>query len=228
MNLKDKKILVISPHPDDEMISTGGLIAKAINENAKVFVLYISIGKSRQLVTGKTEESTRLKETEDVSKFMGFTYKFQFIGDEFMRIDSLPQKSIIEPIEDIMQEFKPDIVVIPYQYSFDQDHRAIFTAAMTALRPIPRKVRHLVAFVLEFEEPHSWGIGPAFKPNYYVVLNEELLKRKLDGLRFHKTQIRDEPFTRSLENLTRLAQFRGHEIGEDYAEAYRLHRGLIE
>lgn len=228
MNLKSEKILIIAPHPDDEMIGTGGLIAKAVDSGSKVFVLYMCIGKSRQLVTGSTEENVRMKEAENASKFLRFDYKFQFVGDEFMRLDSLPQKSLIEPIEDIIQKFKPEIVVIPSQFSFDQDHRAVFDAAYTALRPTPRGVRHFVPFVLECEEPHSWSVGPAFKPNFYIVLNRALLQKKLQGLNRHKTQVRQEPFTRSFANLTRLAQFRGNEVGSDYAEAYFMHRGISE
>ena len=228
MNLECRKLLVIASHPDDEMISSGGLIAKAKEKGSDVFVLYMCIGKSRQYVTISTEENVRIKEAERAANFLGFEYKFQFIGDEFMRLDSLPQKKLIEAIEDTVQEFKPDIAVIPSQFSFDQDHRALFSAAFTALRPIPKKIRHFVPFVLEAEEPHSWGLGPAFKPNFYIVLNQAQIQKKLDGLACHETQVREEPFTRSSENLTRIAQFRGNEIGEDYAEAYCLHRGVAE
>lgn len=228
MNLKNKRILVIAPHPDDEMICAGGLIAKATRESSEVFVLYMAVGSCRQLVTGKTDEKTRIEETVKVSEFLNFKFKFQFVGDEFMKLDSLPQKSLIDPIEDTIQAFKPEIVVIPYQHSFDQDHRAVFLSALTALRPIPKEIRHFVKTVLEWEEPCSWGTGPAFKPNFYVALDEELLNLKLKGLSFHKSQLRDEPFTRSPENLTRLAKLRGGEIGRAYAEAYVMRRGVIE
>lgn len=227
MRLSNKKILIISPHPDDEMISCGGLIAKAIKEKAKVFVLYMAIGKCRQLVTGKTDEGTRIKEIKNVAKVLGIKYKIQFIGDEFMRLDSLPQKELIDPIEDIIQNFKPDIVVVPRRDSFDQDHRAVFNACITALRPIPQKIRHLVPFVIEFEEPHSWSTSNGFKPNFYIDISN-YLDKKIEYYKLHKTQHRPDPFTRSTENLIRLARFRGNEIGTYAAEAYILHRGLIK
>jgi LmbE family N-acetylglucosaminyl deacetylase len=226
MNLNSKSLLVIAPHPDDEMISSGGLITKMKENNSEVFVLYMCIGKSRQYVTGSTQENTRIEEAKKASDFLGFNHKFQFIGDEFMRLDLLPQKQLIEAIEDIVQHVKPNIVVIPSQSSYDQDHRVIFTAAITALRPIPKEIRHSVEFVLEAEEPHSWGIGTPFKPNLYVVLNHAQVQKKLDGLACHATQVREDPFTRSFNNLTRIAQYRGNEIGEDFAEAYFLHRGV--
>ena len=48
-NLKNKKILIIAAHPDDEALWSGGLIMKAKKEGAKVFVLYVATGESRQL-----------------------------------------------------------------------------------------------------------------------------------------------------------------------------------
>ena len=37
-----KRILIISPHPDDESLGLGGTIAKYISEGNDVFVLTIS------------------------------------------------------------------------------------------------------------------------------------------------------------------------------------------
>lgn len=226
MDLKNKKILIISPHPDDEIICCGGLIAKAKNENAKVFVLFMATGYTRQLYVGSTDEKVRMKEAENVSKFCGYEHKFQFIGDEFMRLDTVPQKHMIEPIEDKIKEMKPDIVVIPNAVSFDQDHRGVFTAAMTALRPVPADARHLVPVVLEMEEPYAWSLGH-FKPNFYVKLARRELEFKLEALKLHATQLREDPFPRSVKNLTRLAEMRGKETGSDVAEAYFAHRLII-
>ena len=36
------KILVIAPHPDDEIIGCGGTIAKAIENNNNVYIQYLS------------------------------------------------------------------------------------------------------------------------------------------------------------------------------------------
>ena len=227
MKLLNKKILVIAPHPDDEVICCGGLIAKAKAEKADVFVLYIAVGESRQLVTGHTERKTRMEEIKEVAKFGNFKYKIQFIGEQFMRLDSLHQKELIEPIEDIIEEFKPDIVCIPFGRSFDQDHRATFSACITALRPRPKSVRHLPNIVLEYEEPYAWSVGESFKPNFFINI-EKFLDDKMKLLRLHKSQLREEPFSRSEKNLTRLAELRGHDIGMKSVEAFISHRCVVE
>jgi len=224
MELRNRKILIVSPHPDDEVIGCGGLIAKALSNGAKVFVLYMAVGKCRQLVTGGTDEDTRIKEIKSVAAAGGFGYKIQFVGDEFMRLDSLPQKTLIDAFEDIISEQKPDIVCLPCHYSFDQDHRAVFNAGMTAVRPIPQKVRHLVPVVLEYEEPYSWTVEAVFKPNFFIPLSKDELDKKIKLLKLHATQMREQPHSRSVENIRRLAGIRGADIGVDAAEAYSLHR----
>ncbi len=228
MQLKDKKILVIASHPDDEVIGCGGLIAKAIKANAKVFVLYMAIGKCRQLVTGGTDEDTRIKEIKAVADAGRFEYRIQFVGDEFMRLDKLPQKELIDIFEDVISEQKPDIVCLPCHYSFDQDHRAVFNAGMTAVRPIPQNLRHLAPVVLEYEEPYSWTVEAVFKPNFFIPLTQKELDKKIELLRLHATQLRDAPHSRSTDNIKRLAGIRGADIGVDAAEAYSLHRLVTE
>ena len=42
MNLKNKKIIIVSPHPDDETLGAGGFIKKLIEQNNTVKVLTVS------------------------------------------------------------------------------------------------------------------------------------------------------------------------------------------
>jgi LmbE family N-acetylglucosaminyl deacetylase len=228
MKLDNKNILIISPHPDDEVIGCGGLLEVAKHKNCKVFVFYMCIGKCRQLVTGSTNENTRLKELESVAKSCNFKYKVLFIGKEFMRLDTLAQKDLIDPIENIVEEFKPDIICIPSSKSYDQDHRAVYAACITALRPIPRKIRHFIPTVLVYEEPYTWTIkNTPTAPNFYLDMTG-MEKKKTELLKLYKSQNRESPFSRSAENLMHYIGIRGAEVGLKSAEAYYLLRGAFE
>lgn len=226
------KILIISPHPDDESLGAGGLIAKCVREKANLLIDYVSVGSSRQLVTNKTNESTRLKEINSVKQLTRATVKIDYIGDEFCRLDTLPQKDLIEKFEDTIEEFKPDIIAIPYHGSYNQDHRAVFNAAITALRPVPKNEKHYVPIVLEYFEPYLWGAIDVPNPNIYLNLDEKigkinLLNYKIKIYKCHKTQVRKDPFPRSVKNLERMAHIYGKESGVEIAEGYRLLRGQI-
>ena len=209
--------------PDDEALCSGGLIMRAKKTGQKVFVFYVSIGGSRQFTTGQTIEDDRIQEAINASKYGGFEYKIGFRGTS-TKVDTLPQKQIIEAIEDTIQDFKPDMVVIPYRESYSQDHRAVAEASISALRPIPLEFHHQPQVILEVEEATIWP-KPS-NPNFYVDISD-FMEEKLKLYQCHKTQKVKEPHVRSLENLRRLAGFRGSEIGVKYAEAYNLVKGQI-
>lgn len=222
--LKDKKILIIAPHPDDEAICSGGLIMLAKNNGAIVHVLFMTIGTSRQFSAVETSANIRIPEAKKAAKYGNFSYKIAYEGKEFMRLDTVPQKDIIEIIEDTSHSFKPDIVCVPNRYSFDQDHRAVSLACITAFRPLPQSFRHQAKIILECEEPYTWTTEESFKPNFYFDISN-VMGEKISLLKCHKTQLRHDPFPRSPENLRRLAGMRGCDISVEYAEGYNLLKG---
>lgn len=229
---KNTRLLVISPHPDDEALGVGGLIGKCKKERATIFILYMSVGSSRQLVTSQTKQDTRMQEIDEVKKLTNAQIAIAFLGDAFTRLDTLAQKDLIEKIEDTIESFKPTLVVIPSASSYNQDHRAVFDACMTALRPVPKSVRHFVPHVLEYFEPYIWSTREPKQPNVYLDLSEQykgasLLDYKITLYKCHATQVREDPFPRSPENLIRLAHIYGKEIGVSIAEAYHLIRAEL-
>lgn len=218
------KILIVAPHPDDEALGAGGLIIKAKEAGDEVFVLFMAVGDSRQFMNGKTYTSTRLEEAQKASNYGSFNYSVVF--DQLAtKLDTVAQKELIEVIENKISEFRPNIMVIPYQNSYNQDHRAVATACITALRPMPTKLHYQPQTILEMEEPYSWP--QAFTPNFYVDLTE-IFAKKLGLYICHNSQVpNDITHPRSLENLEKLAGIRGAEIGVKYAEGYRLLRGQL-
>ena len=219
-----ERVLIIAAHPDDEALWSGGLIMKA-KEDAAVHVLFMVTGECRQLrdTVMYTFPKDRMKEIKAASIYGDFDYKIGFT-EAMQTLDALPQKVLIDLIEDTIQDFKPDIVVIPCQSSYNQDHRASATAAISALRPIPPTMRHQPKMILEVEEVTSWP--NSFTPNFYIDISD-MMEEKLNLYKCHKTQVVEEPYYRSCENLKRHAGLRGSEIGVRYAEGYKLLRGQL-
>lgn len=220
--LTGKKILIIAPHPDDESICSGGLIMLAKKQKAKIHILYISVGASRQFSTNQTTTEERLPEIQKAAMYGNYTFEISYEGKEFTRLDTVPQKDLIEKIEDAVQKFHPDIVIVPFHGSFNQDHRAVYLACVTAFRPLPKDLHHQPSIILECEEPYTWGTSQ-FTPNFYIDITT-IMNEKIKLLACHKSQLRKDPFPRSPENIKRLAGLRGSEISVEYAEAYNLLR----
>ena len=218
-------ILIISPHPDDEVIGCGALISQASKKGCNVHVEYITTGITRQLVTGSTSSIEREREIKAVSEYAGFTYGIMFKDAYFCLLDTLPQKELIDNIEDLVAKIKPRIVCIPFSDSYNQDHRAVYHACITSFRPVPQHVRHMPSMILEYEEPYSWTTGNNFTPNFYLDASNSI-REKCHMMSLHSSQDRPEPFPRATSLLEARLKIRGSEIGTSAAEAYRILRAV--
>jgi LmbE family N-acetylglucosaminyl deacetylase len=123
---------------------------------------------------------------------------------------------MITQIEDQINEHKPDRVFIP-QYSYNQDHRAVYDAAMVALRH--HDVNWFVKKVFIYEQPHtlSWPYSD-FKPNYFIGFN---IAEKIRMYGLYKSQVRGH---RSASFIEVMAQLRGEQAGVPYAEGFECIR----
>ena len=64
--LKNKNILVVAAHPDDEVLGCGGTIARHVNNGDKVFVLFLADGTTSR--TNKDGEKDKLMNNITINK----------------------------------------------------------------------------------------------------------------------------------------------------------------
>ena len=69
---------------------------------------------------------------------------------------------------------------------------------------------------MEFRKP--------FKPNFFVKLNKIDLERKIKALKIYDKEIRKKPHSRSVYGIDALAKYRGLQIGEDFAESFKIYK----
>lgn len=109
-----KRILVIAPHPDDEMIGPGGTLIKAIRKGCKVKTLYLTSG-------GRTGDDNRERENEAnlVAKKIG--YQTEFLRQSTLDISL--NTSIYKELSQIITSFSPDIIFVTFLLDDHDDHR---------------------------------------------------------------------------------------------------------
>ncbi|MBS3132139.1 hypothetical protein J4212_06910 [Candidatus Woesearchaeota archaeon] len=199
------KKLVISPHIDDEVLGCGGILDK------DTFVLHCGV-EDRSYI----DENGRIAEIEAVQKVAGFKMKLlKNKVNEYRIIDLIPE------FEKALNELKPEQVFIPHP-SYNQDHRAVYKAAIVAARP------HDTVFfakkVLVYEQEHVlfWDHASAikFSPNYFVPID---IERKLKMYSLLKSQVRS---FRSPEHVRALSVLRGGQCKSGYAEAFQIIRWI--
>jgi LmbE family N-acetylglucosaminyl deacetylase len=232
INLNKQRLLIIAPHPDDEVIGCGGFIQRIKKESGKVYVLFLTVGLTDDFSKkGRSSSEQRKKEIEKVSSFLRYDdYDIAFEGNDYhLKLDTFGQKELMDVIERrslvAIEKIRPTIVAFPSFHSYNQDHRVVAYAAHAALRPAEKDVKHFVPIVLQYEEVvDSWNSGKQIIPNFFVSLNEKEIENKSKALRLYRSQLRGFPNPRSTEALKTLAKLRGTQSGNSFSEGFFIHR----
>jgi N-acetylglucosamine malate deacetylase 1 len=232
IDLAGQRVLVLAPHPDDETIGCGGLISKVKEHGGEVFVQMLAVGDTSDAsVDGFSSADERDAELARVAELFGWDgYELVFRSNSHhLRLDAVPQAELIEAIESAgacsIRAVQPTIVAMPQPTSYNQDHRAVAAAALSALRPGDSRLRHQPGGVCVYEQiADQWNTGTSFTPNAAVVLEQHHLDAKLNAMRAYKSQVREHPSTRSVESLSAMAYYRGGQFGCERAEAYQVLR----
>lgn len=233
--LAGQRLLVVSPHADDESFGCAGTIAKIKQLGGEVYVLVMSVGDLK-LYDGRPDAvsgDTRAEEFKAVAEFLKIDgYDIYFTDAQtHMRLDSIPQRDLINVIEKeskvAIDRIHPTMVALP-AISYNQDHVATFHAGFTACRPHDPTVKSFPKIVLSYDnQTLFWNTEyDKFHPNLYVDISDHL-DAKIKALSLHASQLRHSPHHCSIENLEYLARVRGHEISVKAAEAFVCYRMVL-
>ena len=227
----NQTVLVVAGHPDDEVLGCGGTIARHVDSGDHVYVLIVAEGlTSRQQVRDRSECAdqflTLASAAKAAGKILGAT-GVEMLDFPDNRLDSLDRLDLIKCIEARIDSCKPQVVYVHHAGDVNVDHRRLHEAVVTACRPIPgQSVRRLLSF--EVASSTEWqppGSAPAFQPNWFVNITEQL-ERKCEALMIYGQEMRPWPHARSIKALEYQARCRGAQVGVEAAEAFCLLRNL--
>jgi len=233
--LSEQRVLIITPHSDDEAFGCAGTMAKIKDRGGEVYVMLITIGDLKQFKQEDemVKKSTRKQEFIDEMKLLGVDdYDIIFEDtDLHLRMDTLSRRDLIAPIESesplSLEQLEPTMLLLP-SISYNQDHEAIFRAGFTAARPGLEGVKYHPPYVLSYDNPtHFWNTQwEQFHPDFYVDISD-YWDTKVEALKKHESQLRPSEHFLSLDNLMHLSKLRGREISVNAAEAYKTLRFVL-
>ena len=137
------------------------------------------------------------------------------------KLHTFPITKHIAEIENAINMFEPETLLIPFP-SYNQDHRHIFEAAITASRP--HDINRYVKNVLVYEQPETLQtnrIEPQFIPHVFVPID---IDQKIKLYQIYKSQIRGH---RTIDDIKNLAAVRGMTCFAPYAEAFMVIRSTL-
>jgi LmbE family N-acetylglucosaminyl deacetylase len=213
------KILVVAPHPDDEVLGVGGTIARLTGEGNEVTAAIVTKGWE-PLFSDSFVEKGRA-EARKANEILGVK-SLRFMDLPVTKLNQIPTNELNERFDRLIEEEKPGMVFLPFYGDRHEDHRQVFNACMVALRPaVDRKYLQRILCYETISETH-WStpyIDPCFEPQLWVDISKHL-STKLQVVQKYQSQLQQEPNARSLEALTALAKWRGSTAGMFAAECF--------
>jgi LmbE family N-acetylglucosaminyl deacetylase len=166
------------------------------------------------------------REIGAVAAAYGFENTFR-LNFPTIQLDQTPLGEIISSVRDAITDSKPDCVYVNHVGDVHSDHRVLFEATMSVLKPF-YSGKHGVKRVLSYEVFSSTDAAPvnparAFLPNVFTDVTE-FIEQKLEIMGMYASELQAPPLPRALDSLRALARVRGATIGVEYAEAFMLVR----
>ncbi len=230
-SLKNKRIMVVVAHPDDELLGPGATLHRLIHEFDVVTHLVIlgegitSRSDIRDTDQWKKELEVQKKNILNAQKSIGYhTISIYNFPDN--RFDTVALLDLVKIIEKEKYAFKPEVIFTHHGGDLNIDHKKTFDAVMTACRPIESEI---VKTIITFETPSGteWRASSDpkhFIPNLFFQISKKDLAAKIKGMESYEFEKRSYPHPRSPEALTIQAQRWGVAVGCEMAEAFTLVR----
>jgi LmbE family N-acetylglucosaminyl deacetylase len=217
-------VLVVAPHPDDDVLGCGGVMARHVAEGNKAHVLVMSRGMPEIFPPEKVERTrTELREAHRILGVSGAT----LLDFPAPKLDCIPGHELADAIAREIETVQPTIMYLPHRGDLHTDHQAVHLAGLVAARPINScTVKRILCYETMSETnwapPHG---DAAFMPTVFTDITD-YLETKIKALSCLGSQIKPPPHSRSLEMIEALARLRGGTVGLNAAEAFMLVREI--
>ncbi len=226
------KVLIFSPHPDDEVI-IGGLALRLLRE-AKWNVINVAVTQGSNPV----RQAERLQELKKCCDCIGFgLVQTAPNGLERINVKSREQEpghwaQSVKIIAEILTKHQPRVILFPHELDWNSSHIGTHFLVMDALKTLPTTFN---CFAVETE---FWGQMPT--PNLMVELSPQDVAALITALTFHVGEVKRNPYHLSLpawmiDNVRRGGELVGGQGGAApdfvFATLYRLQkwaRGKLE
>ena len=224
--MKNKTVLIVVAHPDDEILGCGGTVARLIKEGYDAYTLILSEGKtSRGDAVSKSDIALLRKEAISGNNVLGIS---EVTFDKFPdnSFDSVPLIDIVRSVNYVKEQINPGIIFTHYSNDLNIDHRITCSAVVTATRPMTSEcVKAIYSF--EVLSSTEWNYPLSFSPNVFYNINETM-SVKLKAMESYNSELREYPHPRSLRAMEENARVWGFKSGiGGFVEAFQLVRKIV-
>jgi LmbE family N-acetylglucosaminyl deacetylase len=192
------RLLVIAPHPDDEVIGAGGLIQRAA-AHGDVRVVFVTAGENnpwpqrvlqrKWLITAEDRiawGALRRREAMESLAALGAPEHapifLNFPDTQIARMARGGDQRLSEILRTIIREFQPSLLVSTSAQDFHADHRAVAYFAHHAVRGTGDNAPEIVTYVVH-------GDGAPHRLHFSLQLTDRECERKRKAIECHASQL---------------------------------------
>ena len=161
--LDGSPLLVIAPHPDDEIFGCGGVLAQAAAAGAEIQVVIATDG------TAQGEAADRRAESIEAASRLGLPEPVLWgLPDRSLTADS---QELTERMRSLLLELRPRVMLVPSPAELHPDHRATAIAAYRLLQQAtPGSELHEAVQSLRLV---TYEVSAVLRPNLLVDVTPE-------------------------------------------------------
>ena len=203
--LRGERLLVLAPHPDDEVIGCGGLIALHLRERRMVRIVVATDGAEAGLSAAREAETAR-----------GVAKLGEGAEIEFLRYPdrALPDDAAARISAELLS-FRPDLILVPSPVEIHPDHLALSRIFCELIQRDETLFADLAVARIAFYE-----VSSTLRPNAIVDISD-VAEAKYAGIAEHTSQTALRDYTSYARGLN---AYRAMTLppGTAFAEAYHL------
>jgi LmbE family N-acetylglucosaminyl deacetylase len=181
--LLGERLLVLAPHPDDEVIGCGGLVAQHRKANRKVRVVVATDGTAAE-AAGDDRDAYRIRREAESSAALerlgrGVELEFLRFRDRELA-DS--HELLAARLRTQLETFRPDLVLVPSPIEFHPDHAALSRVFCAVIERDAALFAELAVTRVAFYE-----VTQPIRPNTLVDITN-VADAKYAAIAVHKSQ----------------------------------------
>ena len=207
-SLSGPNILILSPHPDDDIFGCGGSIIRHIKQGHSINIIYLCQGdKGIKNMSGKRVAEIRKSESSEATKVLGvpsenLTYLDQ--KDNNLQANSF----VVNSINRILEKVNPNIIYLP---TFTDNHSDHYQTNLI-LKKCDFKKNVLIAGY-EIWTPHI--------PNRIVDISYEMTKKSA-SIKEHKSQLKELDYLSAITGLNKYRASLYPKTKFEFAESFLI------
>ena len=204
-----KRVLIVVAHPDDEVLGCGGTIAKLVDQNCRVKVIFLSDGESSRLNKKSLKKNTYRRNCAiKAMKVLGikklYSGKFKTLKVEF-------NEELNVEILKIIEKHKIDLIYGHWVGDVHHDHQAVGKSTL-------HSARHVKNILLYRSNWYDSSLN--FNGNFYIDISKtwEIKKRSIE---MHKSEM-ERTGKKWIKFFHNEAINAGQKINVKYAEVFEV------